>query len=159
MSSNVEIKRLPSFRFMGMRKEVSFSDVNSLYEVIEKSREVVHKLEHAIHPEHLIGISFHTIKNGFVYYSGCEVSTEQSLLDGLEELSFPEQDYLLTTHKGESIVATYEEITEWLENSDYTPLMEEGMYYYDNLPIKIEKHVYPTSDLLKYDILIPVEKK
>lgn len=62
--------------------------------------------------------------------------------------------YLVAKYNGESIEGTYENIMKWIKESDYTPFKEEGVDYYDELPIKHEKYLNGESD---FEILIPIK--
>jgi predicted transcriptional regulator YdeE len=91
-----------------------------------------------------------------------EVSEEQEIPEGMVEIKISPMTYFCIHHpKGKDIGHTYSEIYQWMkENHDYSPLIEDGTKYYDDLPIKHERYPHDI-DLIDphLDILIPLAKK
>lgn len=152
-----EIKKLPAYRAMGLKCDVSFTEMEMIKDVIQHSISRANELKHAVNLDVRLGLSYHVRLDGFVYYSVYEVTEEQPLLDGLVEMKIPEMTYLITKHKGGSIEETYGKIMDWIKKSEYTPFKEKAIEYYDELPIKHERypsHADPNDP--HFEILIPV---
>ncbi|WP_277673580.1 GyrI-like domain-containing protein [Piscibacillus halophilus] len=160
--SDWRIVTRPAYRAVGMKWEGTFQEVPELKKVIHQMRQRVDELEHAVNRDVLLGLSYHVVENGFAHYSVFEVTDDQKVLDGMVEIQVPEWTYMYTKHKkGENVVQTYNNLHQWLHDSEYQALKEAGVTYYDPyLPIKHE--YYPTDqdpDDPHFDILIPVVKE
>jgi predicted transcriptional regulator YdeE len=161
-NSDYKVTELPGYRAIGLRWEGSYSEVADLKKVILTMSTRVTELEHPVHPQQQLGLSYHLREDGFVHYSVYEVSHEQEVPEGMEEIKINPMTYFCIQHpKGKDIGHTYSEIYQWMkENGEYTPWTEAGTEYYDDLPIKHER--YPHDRDLKdphFDILIPLVKK
>ncbi|QQK80086.1 GyrI-like domain-containing protein [Salicibibacter cibi] len=152
-----EIKKLPAYRAMGIKCDVAFTEIETIKEGIQHSIKRVEEFDYAVNPDVRLGLSYHLRPDGFVYYSAYEVQDEQALLEGMAEVNVPEMTYLVTKHKGGSIENTYGKIIDWLKASEYVPFTEQDVEYYDELPIKHEKHPSDsdTSDP-HFEIFIPI---
>lgn len=150
-----EIKILPAYRAMGLKCDVSFTEIETIEGVIENSISRAKEFEYPVDSEVRLGLSYHLRPDGFTYYSVYEVQDEQQLLDNMVEINIPEMAYLVVKHKGESIEDTYEKIMKWIKESDYMPFREKGVVYYDELPIKHERYSSGESD---FEILIPINE-
>ncbi|MBU9723370.1 MULTISPECIES: GyrI-like domain-containing protein [Bacillaceae] len=150
----------PAYRAVGMKWEGSWAEVSGLKEVIHQMEKRVEELDGAVEATIQLGLSYHTRKDGFTHYSAFEVTKDQHVPTGMEEINIPEMMYLVTTHeKGENIGQTYVDITNYLKNSDYLPYSDETVPY-DFLPIKHER--YPldrNKEDPHFEILIPIVKK
>ncbi|MED4081095.1 GyrI-like domain-containing protein [Halalkalibacterium halodurans] len=158
-----DILTLAAYRAIGLKWEGTFSEiVPNLKNVIQQMEDRADELEHKINSNIQLGLSYHTIENGFVHYAVYEVSEEQEIPDGMMEIKVPEWTYVKTTHnKGEDIQKTYQDLHQWLFDSDYTVIREDGVDYYDPyMPIKHEH--YPVDrdpNDPHFDIYIPIVKK
>ncbi|MEI5908987.1 GyrI-like domain-containing protein [Bacillus spongiae] len=157
-----EIITLPGYRAVGLKWEGTFSEiVPNLKKVIQQSEDRANELEYKVNPSIQLGLSYHTVENGFAHYAVYEVSEEQEIPEGMIEIKVPEWTYVKTTHnKGEDIEKTYTDLHQWLFDSDYTTFKEAGVDYYDPMPIKHE--YYPVNrdqNDSHFDIYIPIEKK
>ncbi|MCA1053759.1 GyrI-like domain-containing protein [Rossellomorea aquimaris] len=160
VSLDYEIVTLPSYRAIGMKWEGSYSEVSVLKEMIQCMCERSRGLEYKLQPQTQLGLSYHLRQDGFVHYSVFEVSGEEIVPEDMVEINIPSMSYLKVHHpKGEDIGATYSKIYQWMkENEMYTTDVEEGITYFDDLPIKHER--YPLDRDLKaphFDILIPIK--
>ncbi|OIK11636.1 GyrI-like domain-containing protein [Bacillus sp. MUM 13] len=160
---NCEILTLPAYRAVGLKWEGTFSEiVPNLKKVIQQCEDRANELEYKVNSSFQLGLSYHVVENGFVHYAVYEVSEEQEIPDGMIEIRVPEWTYVKTTHKkGKDIQKTYTDLQQWLFASDYTPLREAGVEYFDPyMPIKHE--YYPVDrdpNDPHFDIYIPIEKK
>jgi predicted transcriptional regulator YdeE len=160
---NYEIITLPAFRAVGLKWEGTFSEiVPHLKIVIQQSEERAAELEYKLNPSVQLGLSYHVVENGFAHYAVYEVSEEQSIPEGMIEIRVPEWTYVKTTHhKGEDIQKTYTDLHQWLFDSGYTALREDGVEYFD--PYMPIKHEYCPLDRdpndPHFDIYIPIVKK
>ncbi|WP_231597656.1 GyrI-like domain-containing protein [Bacillus sp. SA1-12] len=156
-----DIIELPAYRGIGLKWSGSYTEIGSLKKLITSMSTRVGELDHAIHPEVQLGLSYHLRPDGFVHYSVYEVSEAQQLPDGMAEIYIPKMTYLMTHHKrDQNIGQTYEKIEQWMKRSDYESFVEADVKYYDNLPIKHER--YPKDrDSTKphFDIYIPIIKR
>lgn len=156
-----EIVEIPAYRAIGYKWDGPYAEVSSLKEIIYSMSSRVSELEHAINPEVQLGLSYHLRPDGFVHYSVYEVSEEQQIPEGMIEIHVPEMTYLTIHHKKEqNIGQSYDNIFQWLKESEYEPLKEPDVEYFDRLPIKHER--YPNDRNVNkphFDILIPILKK
>jgi len=150
-----EVKTLPAYRAMGLKCDVSFTEIETIKEVIESSINRAEEFEYPVNLEERLALSYHLRPDGFTYYSVYEVYDQQELPDNMVEIHIPEMTYLVVKHKGDTIEETYEEIMKWLSKSDYEPFREKNVEYYDELPIKHERYVSGKTD---FEILIPINK-
>ncbi len=156
-----EIVTIPSYRAMGLKWEGPYGDVPKLKEVILRMGKRVNELRFVKNPETQLGLSYHLRPDGFVHYSVFEVDDQQEIPPGMIEVNVPEMTYLIVKHpKGKDIGVTYTEIYQWFKGCDYQPLKENGVEYFDDLPIKHER--YPVDRDLEdphFEILIPIVLK
>lgn len=157
-----EIVTLPAYRAVGLKWEGKFTEVPTLKDVINNMKDRVGELEKKVNPNTQLGLSYHVVENGFAHYSAFEVSADQDIPEGMVEINVPEWTYVKTSHnKGEDIAQTYTNLHNWLFNSDYTALREEGIEYFDPyMPIKHEHYpIDQDPNDPHFDIYIPVVKK
>jgi predicted transcriptional regulator YdeE len=113
-----EIKKLPAFRAMGLKCDISFTEITTIQDVIQSSISRVDALEFAVNKGIRLGLSYHLRPDGFVYYSAYEVREEQQLPVDMIEIHVPEMTYLAAKYNGGSIEETFEllvfEITRFL---------------------------------------------
>lgn len=154
-----EIKTLPAYRAMGLKCDVPFTEIETIKDVIQDSMSRVDTLEYAVNKNIRLGLSYHLRPDGFVYYSVYEVEEKQQLPEGMVEINIPEMTYLVTKHKGESIEKTYLKIMEWIRGTEYKAFKEQSIQYYDELPIKHERHTnHIDISNPPFAIWIPIEK-
>lgn len=156
-----EIVKIPEYRGIGLKWDGPYTEISTLKKMINTMSSRVGEFDHAVNPKVQLGLSYHLRPDGFTHYSVYEVSEEQQLPDGMIEINVPGMTYFMTHHKkGQEIGQTYERILHWLKKSDYEPYIEQGLEYYDDLPIKHER--YPIDrDFMNphFDILIPIFKR
>ncbi|ADU28864.1 GyrI-like domain-containing protein [Evansella cellulosilytica] len=155
-----KVVKIPAYRAIGLKWEGSWSEISGLKEVIQEAGDRREELSHIVAPVVQLGLSYHTRQDGFTHYSAYEVTREQEVPDGMIEIDIPEMTYLVTNHKkGGNIGKTYDDIAQYLKESNYEPYRDETVPF-ENLPIKHEK--YPLDrdlDDPHFEILIPIEKK
>ncbi|WP_440895634.1 GyrI-like domain-containing protein [Amphibacillus sp. Q70] len=149
-----QIKKLPAYRAMGLKCDVPFTEIETIKDTIQSSMSRVNELEYAVNKNMRLGLSYHLRPDGFVYYSVYEVQEQQQLPEDMVEIKIPEMTYLVTKHKVGSIEETYMKIMEWINKNTYEVFKEPGVEYYDELPIKHEKHTNESQ----FEILIPIVK-
>ncbi|KGX90182.1 GyrI-like domain-containing protein [Pontibacillus marinus] len=161
LKDNINIVTIPAYRVIGQKWEGPYSEVPKLKNVIASVSERVGELEYAVNPKLQLGLSYNLRQDGFVHYSGYEVTDDQPIPEGMLEFQVPEMTYLITEHeKGQNIGQSYEEIYQWIKENGYVPFQEKDEEYYDKLPIKHER--YPADrdlDDPHFDILIPISKQ
>lgn len=159
MERKFEIVELPPYRAIGLKWEGTYEDVPTLKDIIHTMRMRVEELSHAVKPDVQLGLSYHVVPGGFAHYSVFEVEPGQSVPEGMIEISIPQMTYLFTRHEGGNIGQTYNQISQWLDGSDYHPFRDAGVTYYDGLPIKHERYSgLSDSTDPHFDILIPIVK-
>ncbi|MEJ9316815.1 GyrI-like domain-containing protein, partial [Halalkalibacterium halodurans] len=90
-----DILTLAAYRAIGLKWEGTFSEiVPNLKNVIQQMEDRADELEHKINSNIQLGLSYHTIENGFVHYAVYEVSEEQEIPDGMMEIKVPERTYV-----------------------------------------------------------------
>ncbi|RLQ94367.1 AraC family transcriptional regulator [Falsibacillus albus] len=156
-----QIVTIPAYRGIGLKWEGAYSEVDELKKMIASMQGRVSELEHALHPELQLGLSYHLRPDGFVHYSVYEVDEKQQVPEGMIEINVPEMTYFTTHHaKGESIGGTYSKIHQWMDENDYHPYGEAEVEYFDSLPIKHERYPHDRDvDDPHFDIRIPIVKK
>lgn len=161
LKDNINIVTIPAYRVIGMKWEGPYSENHKLKNVIASVSERVGELEYAVNPKLQLGLSYHLREDGFVHYSGYEVTDDQTVPEGMIEFQVPEMTYLITEHeKGQNIEQSYENIYQWIQENGYVPFQEDDVRYFDKLPIKHER--YPVDRDLEdpyFDILIPITKQ
>ncbi|MCG7342566.1 GyrI-like domain-containing protein [Sporosarcina sp. ACRSL] len=156
-----EIVEIPAYRAIGLKWDGPYSEVSTLKNIIMGMSNRVEELEYAINPKMQLGLSYHLRPDGFVHYSVYEVSEEQQLPEGMIEINVPKMTYVMIHHeKDQNIGQSYDNIFQWLQESDYELYREPNVEYYDRLPIKHERYPYD-RDVNKphFDILIPISKR
>ncbi|MDG5789087.1 GyrI-like domain-containing protein [Evansella sp. AB-P1] len=150
----------PSYRAVGLKWDGPWSKINELKNIIHTMSVRVVELEKAVDPSIQLGLSYHIRKDGFTHYSVYEVTENQIVPEGMVEITVPAFTYILKEHrKGENIGKSYDEISQFLNDSDYRPFRDITVPY-DVLPIKHER--YPKDRDIEdphFEILIPVVKK
>ncbi|MDN4607832.1 GyrI-like domain-containing protein [Sporosarcina highlanderae] len=156
-----KIVNIPAYRAIGLKWDGPYTEVSTLKEIIFSMSSRVNELEHAVNPKVQQGLSYHLRPDGFVHYSVYEVSEEQQIPEGMREIHVPEMTYLMIHHqKEQNIGQTYDNIFYWLKESDYEPLREPDVEYFDRLPIKHERYPHDRDvNHPHFDILIPISKK
>lgn len=150
-----EVKTIPRYRAMGLKCDVSFTDFERIKDTVESSINRLNEFDYVVNPETRLGLSYHLRSDGFTHYSVFKVTDEQPLLDGMVEINVPEMTYLITEHTGDNIESTYHNILKWIEESEYTPYKEQGVEYFDDLPIKHESFIEGSTN---FEIRIPITK-
>ncbi|NQD67742.1 transcriptional regulator [Bacillus haikouensis] len=157
-----DIIELQPYRAIGLKWDGAYTEIPELKKIIHNMQERVNELEHAVNPKLQLGLSYHLRPDGFIHYSVYEVSAEQKIPEGMEEVLVPGMHYFRTHHpKGSDIGRTYMNIYQWMkEKGKYKPYVENGLEYYDDLPIKHEQYPFD-RDLSDphFEILIPVKKE
>ena len=155
-----ELIKLSGYRAIGLKWEGKYSEIEpGLKNVIQQMEERAHELDFRVSPSVRLGLSYHVIEDGFVYYAVYEVSDKQEIPDGMVEILVPELTYLKTTHKsGGDIQDTYLELGKWIQINNYTPFKQPGVTYYDKyMPIKHEYYAIDSNkEYIQYDIYIPI---
>ncbi|RDY69089.1 transcriptional regulator [Halobacillus trueperi] len=153
----VNIVALPAFKVRGRKWEGSYEQIPGLKEVIKKVGSEKEEIK-PVDPDYQWGLSFHTIENGFVHFSGFEVENEKSHAE-YEEMNVPHHTYMNVHHpKGREIGETYASIYQWFQDGNAKPYLESDTEYYDGLPLKFEK--YPVDrdfDDPHFEIYIPIK--
>lgn len=161
LNNKFEIIQWPAYRAVGLRWDGSWDEISELKNIIHTMSKRVDELGHALNPHVQLGLSYHLRPDGFVHYSVYEVNEQQPIPEGMIEIRIPAYTYLKTHHQGGNIGETYQNIMEWMKDSDYAPYSEPGVTYYDKqLPIKHEW--YPAdrdNNDPHFDILIPIVMK
>lgn len=157
-----EIKEIPACRAMGIKCDVSFDEIETIKNVIQTLESRVHELPYAINKEIRWGLSYHLRPDGFTYYSVYEVTDQQQLPDNMVEVNIPKMTYLTTKYEGGSIEEIYIKMKNWVDESqeEYKLFTEVDVTYYDELPIKFEKHTqYSDPNQLHFEVFIPLVKR
>lgn len=83
------IKKMPSFRAMGLKCDVPFTEVEAIKDVIHGSVRRASEFKYALNLDVRLGLSYHIRPDGFVYYSAYEVKKSNSFLMICSKLIFP----------------------------------------------------------------------
>lgn len=155
----MKIVKKKAYRAVGLKWSGSWSEITELQDVIkrvrERSREIIHVAEQGVQ----LALSYHTRPDGFILFSGYEVSAEQEIPAGMTEFFVPELTYVVTTHIGGNITETYKTIARWIKDNGFTPYKEPNITYFDLLPIKHEKYLFEGGKQHPhYEIWIPIER-
>jgi AraC family transcriptional regulator len=127
--------------------------IGSLWESISKRR---HELEYPHNPEIVTGICIPPASNDYYYIAGIEVNDDAEVPPGMSRHSFPENHYMVFTHKGPvtRLFDTYARIWgEWFPASGYKMV--------DGPELEIVDYGIcsdPFSEQYEMDIYIPIYK-
>ncbi|SET36067.1 Predicted transcriptional regulator YdeE, contains AraC-type DNA-binding domain [Oceanobacillus limi] len=156
-----QVVELPGYRAIGLKWEGPYKEVGELKKVIQEMKSRVGELEEAVNSSIQLGLSYHIRSDGFRHYSVYEVTNDQTVPPGMVEVYIPKLSYVTTHHqKEEDVGQTYHDILRFIEENHYIPYREEGIEYFDELPIKHEKYPKNQDPINpEFEILVPVMKK
>jgi predicted transcriptional regulator YdeE len=116
----MEIVRLPAFSVIGIRIE---ADWDGLWTVMPDTCHVLYSRCHEI-PDRVDGllmdIALEKRGNRYVQLIGAEVSTVETVPDGMESVEIPAQTYVHYRHEGDlpEIATSFDRIYEWGSQTD-----------------------------------------
>lgn len=99
----------PSYRSVGLKWEGTFQEIPSLKRVIEDMKGRAYELEYKINPSVQLGLSYHTVEDGFAHYS--VLKFQMSKRFQLEWLSFKCLNGLTCTQHITKVMMLYKLIT------------------------------------------------
>jgi predicted transcriptional regulator YdeE len=111
------------------------------------------EIKHILHPETLLGLSYHITKGGFTHYAVVEVAKVEDIPDGMTVISLPTLTYAKCEHrKGQNIDASYRNISAWIEAQGYK-LHRGDATHFEQYPM--QQAPYSTDP--EFVIMIPIE--
>lgn len=112
------------------------------------------EINHILHPETLLGLSYHVTEGGFTHYAVVEVEKVEDIPEGMITIHIPTLTYAKCEHKkGQNIDATYTNIFNWIENTGYK-LNKSDVTHFEEYPM----HQDPYSKDPEFTVMIPIVK-
>jgi predicted transcriptional regulator YdeE len=145
-----------SFHAVGLKWEGTFAEAGAggIRIVHSEMQDRVKEINQTLHPEILLGLSYHNIEGGFTHYAVVEVEKVGGIPEGMITITLPTLTYAKCEHKrGQSIDASYNNIYSWIENKGYK-LYKGDVTHFEEYPM----HQDPYSKDPEFAILIPIEK-
>lgn len=147
----------PSFHAVGIKWEGTFEEAGAggiravQTEVIRRLAEI----KHVLHPELLLGLSYHHAGDSFTHYAALEVERVEDIPEGMTSLAVPALTYAKNEHrKGENIESSYANIFAWIEKKGY-PLHKGDVTHFEQYPMAQD----PYAKDPEFTIMIPVVPK
>ncbi|GMK43697.1 GyrI-like domain-containing protein [Paenibacillus glycanilyticus] len=147
----------PSFQAVGIRWEGTFEEAGEggiravQTEVIRRLAEI----RHVVHPDILLGLSYHHEGDSFIHYAALEVERVEDVPEGMDSVTVPALTYAMTEHKKEdNIDSSYTNIFAWIEKQGY-PLHKGDVTHFEKYPMAQD----PYAKNPEFTIMIPVDPK
>ncbi|MBR2565333.1 MAG: GyrI-like domain-containing protein [Paenibacillus sp.] len=153
-----ELIRKEAATMIGLKWEGTFAEAGAggIRKVQTEFKRRLHEIQNVIHPEELLGLSYHVTDTGFVHYVAVRVgnTATPSVPEGMIQLEVPAHDYAKCSHaKGQSIESSYNRIYAWIEEQGLH-LLNDPLTHYEVYPM--EQDPYDTEP--EFTILVPVMK-
>ncbi|WP_337033457.1 GyrI-like domain-containing protein [Paenibacillus illinoisensis] len=144
---------------IGLKWEGTFAEAGAggIREVQTEFKRRLQEISDVLHPQELLGLSYHTTDTGFVHYVAVEVGEAgaSTIPSGMVKVDVPAHDYAKCSHvKGQSVEASYNRIYTWIAEQGHVasqgPLTHYEVYPMDQDPYDPEP---------EFTIFIPVNQK
>ncbi|WP_342553345.1 GyrI-like domain-containing protein [Paenibacillus sp. FSL R7-0652] len=144
---------------IGLKWEGSFADAGAgeIRRVQTEFKHRLHEIRNVLHPEELLGLSYHMTDTGFVHYAAVEVDhkTLQSIPEGMIKFEVPSHTYAKCSHvKGHLVESSYNRIYTWIEEQGYH-LSKGSLTHYEVYPMEQD----PYDPEPEFTILVPINLK
>lgn len=144
---------------IGLKWEGTFAEAGAggIRAIQTEFKRRVHEIKNVLHPDELLGLSYHMTETGFIHYVAVEVSDAalQSIPDGMVAIDVPSQAYVRYNHlKGQSVESSYHRIYSWIKEQGYA-LSNGALTHYEMYPM--EQDPYDLEP--EFIILVPVNEK
>lgn len=148
------IVRRDSFLAIGLKWEGTFAEAGAggIRVVHKEMQERLHEIKHVIHPETLLGLSYHFRPGGFTHYAVVQVENVDDIPEGMVSISVPTLTYAKCQHiKGQNIDASYQNMFAWIEQQGYQ-LDKQDVTHFEEYPMAQD----PYSNDPEFSIMIPI---
>ncbi|WP_405154390.1 GyrI-like domain-containing protein [Paenibacillus sp. FSL K6-0108] len=144
---------------IGLKWEGTFAEAGAggIRVVQTEFKRRLHEISDVLHPQELLGLSFHMTDTGFIHYVAVEVGERgaEAIPTGMVKVDVPACDYAKCSHvKGQLVEVSYNRIYAWIEDQGHTvadgPLTHYEVYPMDQDPYDPEP---------EFTIFIPVNHK
>ncbi len=144
---------------IGLKWEGTFAEAGAggIRKVQTEFKRRLHEIKNMMHPDELLGLSYHMTETGFVHYVAVQVDDVASpnVPEGMVQFEVPAHDYVKYIHiKGESIESSYHLIYAWIEEQGLC-LSNEPLTHYEVYPMKQDSNDHEPE----FNIFVPVNKK
>lgn len=155
--NNISLITKDSFQAIGIKWEGTFADASAggIRAVQQIMKDRLHEINDILHPETLLGLSYHAFPGGetFVHYAVVEVKSALDIPNGMEIISVPGLTYAACKHhKGWSIKESYNNIYRWIQLHQYQQDNSGGLTHFEKYPMAQD----PYDRDPEFEIMIPV---
>ncbi|WP_433748720.1 GyrI-like domain-containing protein [Paenibacillus amylolyticus] len=132
---------------IGLKWEGTFEEAGAggIRVVQTEFKRRLHEITDLLHPQELLGLSYHMTDTGFIHYVAVQVneSGAQVIPKDMERIDIPSQDYACCRHvKGQAVESSYNGIYNWIEEQGLKvsggPLTHYEVYPMDQDPYEPE---------------------
>jgi predicted transcriptional regulator YdeE len=116
-TTETAVVAIPAFRAVGLKWEGTFDQAaaGGIRAIQKQMKERLGEIAHVLHPEQLLGLSYHVQPGGFTHYSVVEVATVEDVPEGMVEVTVPALTYAVYEHrKGQNIEGSYRNLYAWI---------------------------------------------
>jgi len=158
-SQSVELIGKEAATMIGLKWEGTFAEAGAggIREVQTEFKRRLHEIGNVMHPDELLGLSYHVTEIGFVHYVAVQVDdvASSSVPEGMVQFKIPAHDYAKYSHiKGESIESSYHQIYAWIEEQGLR-LSNEPLTHYEVYPMEQDSNDHEPE----FSIFVPINKK
>ncbi|MFD2044688.1 GyrI-like domain-containing protein [Ornithinibacillus salinisoli] len=149
-----------AFHAIGLKWEGTFAEAGagSIKAVHQEFQERLKEIPHVIHPETMLGLSYHAVSGseGFTHYAVVEVEKVEVVPPGMESVSVPTLTYAACEHHThQSIDQSYNNIYRWIKEQGYKDYAPSNLTHFEKYPMSQD----PYTENPEFVIMIPVENK
>ncbi|MFD0961852.1 GyrI-like domain-containing protein [Paenibacillus chungangensis] len=129
------------------------AEAGGIRAVIATMQERLPEIEHVLHPDKLLGLSYMNVEGGFTHYAVVEVEQVERIPAGMRIVTLPTLTYAKCEHKkGQHIDTSYSNIFAWIEEQGYK-LHKGDVDHFEQYPMQQD----PYDADPEFLIMIPVE--
>ncbi|WP_458124551.1 GyrI-like domain-containing protein [Paenibacillus sp. Z3-2] len=144
---------------IGLQWEGTFAEAGAggIRVVQAEFKRRLHEITDLLHPDELLGLSYHMTNEGFVHYVAVQVGERgaQLIPKGMVNIHVPAHDYAACSHvKGQPVESSYNRIYAWIEDQGHK-VSEGPLTHYEVYPMNQD----PYDPEPEFTIFIPVEPK
>lgn len=144
-----------SFHAVGLKWAGTFAEAGAggIRVIHTEMQNRLKEIENVLHPETLLGFSYHNIEGGFTHYAVVEVEKIENIPEGMLSNTLPTLTYAKCEHKkGQNIDTSYHKISAWIESHGYKVLLGD-ITHFEEYPMSQD----PYSKDPEFVIMIPIE--
>ncbi|MCR8642700.1 GyrI-like domain-containing protein [Paenibacillus sp. N1-5-1-14] len=146
-----------AFQAIGLKWEGTFAEASAggIRAVQTEFKKRLGEIKHVLHPESLLGLSYHITEGGFTHYVSVEVDRIEDVPEDMHSISVPTMTYAKCEHKkGQQIDMSYNNIYAWIENQGYQ-VLQGDTFHFEIYPMAND----PYSNDPEFVIMIAVDDR